>query len=251
MNKWDLVSDRQLDTVLDHLYVLNDETPKLRHSPSEPLKPSVLFGLDSRLFTRRAEEEAEFAALGWTEGGHQGEVESVGVYRSVEGGAVADEPADACKGDAACGHDHSSSTPTSTGPRPELNWEALIKPFLDTLPSSIYRVKGLLLLPPPSEGSTSSASITPFSAQPLPTDPSSSAPPSPSPAPESLDLYIVNWAFGRHTLTRLPDSARADPKTGSTDRFKDVELRVTLMGERGEVKKWARKMGQVVDGLVR
>jgi G3E family GTPase len=85
LNKHDLATDRQLDTVLDHLYTLNDETPMLRHSPSAPLSPSVLFGLDSQLFSRREEEEEKFKALGWEGNGHAGEVESVGVYRGGEG----------------------------------------------------------------------------------------------------------------------------------------------------------------------
>jgi hypothetical protein len=240
----------------------------LRHSPSAPLAPSVLFGLDSQLFMRRGEEEEKFKGLGWEgEGaGHSGEVESVGVYRggegeiSVDGGHVHGE---------GCGHEQSSSSAAEGEEKPMPSWEEILT-FLSTLPSTIYRVKGLLSLAPPPASALSSASAsgsTPFSAQPLPTptpmatdpasSPTSSNPPTSAPEPEASNsdvhlppdakrLYILNWAFGRYTLTRMPASADEGEK-----KYVGVEVRVTLMGERGEVKKWGRRMGEAVGGVVR
>jgi hypothetical protein len=293
LNKHDLATDRQLDTVLDHLYTLNDETPMLRHSPSAPLSPSVLFGLDSQLFSRREEEEEKFKALGWEGNGHAGEVESVGVYRGGEGENGGVEGHDGHVHGEGCGHE--SHLPAKEGEGEEKqempSWEEILA-FLSTLPSTVYRVKGLLNLTPPPPSALSSASAsgsTPFSAQPLPplttplptdpttlsfassparsssTPPQSTSPPLSAPAsaaaaaataedpdahlpPSAKRLYILNWAFGRYTLTRMPPSA---VKEEERKKYEGVEVRVTLMGERGEVKKWGRRMGETVGGVAR
>lgn len=80
LNKHDLVTERQLDTVLDHLYELNDETPVVRVSAANPLTPELVFGLDTKLFTRGTEEAADWEATGQGER-HMDEVESRSVWR--------------------------------------------------------------------------------------------------------------------------------------------------------------------------
>lgn len=237
----------------------------LRHSPAAPLAPSVLFGLDSKLFSRKDEEVKEFARMGWSEG-HGDEVESWGVWRG-RGERVEDLVEKSHDGHAhaegeECTVEAAEQGEVDTTEKPRLDWDEVIQPFLATLPSSIYRVKGLLRLPPPpSVLTTSSASITPYSAQPLPTPPASSSstpPPAPSaaavptPTPSAMEvdttserLYILNWAFGRYTLTELPQELRDE------ERFEGVEVRLTMMGERGEVKRWVERLKGVVGGLVR
>jgi G3E family GTPase len=64
LNKYDLVTERELDSVLDHLYELNDETPMIRVSKATPLKPELVFGLDTKLFERGSEETADWEMLG-------------------------------------------------------------------------------------------------------------------------------------------------------------------------------------------
>ncbi|EAU85635.2 cytoplasmic protein [Coprinopsis cinerea okayama7 len=59
INKWEHVSDRQLDIVMDHLHTLNDLTPKIRCEGRTGVDPSLIFGLDSQLF--RLEEKEEHA----------------------------------------------------------------------------------------------------------------------------------------------------------------------------------------------
>ncbi|KAK1229088.1 hypothetical protein PQX77_007850 [Marasmius sp. AFHP31] len=48
INKWEHVSERQLDTVLDHLHTLNDLTPKIR-CKGRQVDPDLIFGLESQL----------------------------------------------------------------------------------------------------------------------------------------------------------------------------------------------------------
>ena len=259
LNKWDLVTDRQLDTVLDHLFTLNDETPMLRHSPTAPLAPSLLFGLDSKLFSRQDDASLSTASKGWNESeAHSDEVESLGVWRGR--GALPSHEGHAHAEGEACTHGGVVVDEPKGEAKKELNWDGVVQPFLATLPASIYRVKGLLRLPPPpSVITTSSASITPYSAQPLPptaaptpaaTPPRTDALPTP-PSESALEddgherLYILNWAFGRYTLTELPVELRDE------ERFEGVEVRLTVMGERGGVRRWTERLRDVVGGLVR
>ncbi|KAJ3864509.1 MAG: CobW/HypB/UreG, nucleotide-binding domain-containing protein [Lentinula lateritia] len=50
INKWESISDRQLDIVMDHLHTLNDLTPKIRCDGRHGVDPSLIFGIDSKLF---------------------------------------------------------------------------------------------------------------------------------------------------------------------------------------------------------
>ncbi|PFH46804.1 hypothetical protein AMATHDRAFT_198955 [Amanita thiersii Skay4041] len=51
INKWEHVSERALDIVLDHLNTLNDQTPKIRCQCKNSIDPNLIFGLESRLFS--------------------------------------------------------------------------------------------------------------------------------------------------------------------------------------------------------
>ncbi|KAH6909143.1 cytoplasmic protein [Coprinopsis sp. MPI-PUGE-AT-0042] len=50
LNKWEHVSDWELDIVMDHLHTLNDLTPKVRCEGRAGVDPALIFGLDSQLF---------------------------------------------------------------------------------------------------------------------------------------------------------------------------------------------------------
>ncbi|KAI9332140.1 cobW-domain-containing protein [Zopfochytrium polystomum] len=50
LNKHELVSERQLDLVLDHVYELNEDTPKLKCEGTRGVSPDVVFGIDTKLF---------------------------------------------------------------------------------------------------------------------------------------------------------------------------------------------------------
>jgi G3E family GTPase len=83
LNKYDLVTERELDSVLDHLYELNDETPMIRVSKATPLKPELVFGLDTKLFERGSEETADWEMLGadGKKETHMDEIETRSVWR--------------------------------------------------------------------------------------------------------------------------------------------------------------------------
>lgn len=69
------VTERQLDLVIDHLNDLNDETPRLRCSGRNGVPPSLIFGLDSKLYLENS------ITTNRTE--HHDEVETITVSRGV------------------------------------------------------------------------------------------------------------------------------------------------------------------------
>jgi G3E family GTPase len=50
LNKHELVSERDLDIVIDHVNELNTDTPKITVDKDKGLSPDVAFGLDTKLF---------------------------------------------------------------------------------------------------------------------------------------------------------------------------------------------------------
>ncbi|CEL55864.1 COBW domain-containing protein C15D4,05 OS=Schizosaccharomyces pombe (strain 972 / ATCC 24843) GN=SPBC15D4.05 PE=3 SV=1 [Rhizoctonia solani AG-1 IB] len=74
LNKWEHVSERDLDIVLDHLGTLNDLTPKLRCQGKSGVPYNLLFGLDSKQFLDLPTHSDE---------NHHDEVETATVCRGV------------------------------------------------------------------------------------------------------------------------------------------------------------------------
>ncbi|KAH9481548.1 P-loop guanosine triphosphatase YjiA [Psilocybe cubensis] len=50
INKWEHVSERSLDIVMDHLHTLNDTTPKIKCQTRNGVDPGLIFGLQSKHF---------------------------------------------------------------------------------------------------------------------------------------------------------------------------------------------------------
>lgn len=150
LNKHDLCTERQLDTVLDHLYELNDETPVIRVSKDAPLDPSLIFGLDTKLFARGAEEVADWEAIGGAGKSHVDEVETRSVWRGgARPGAKTHKHDDAC----GCDSVHEAEK-VADGPVQAVD-EELLRTELAKLPFEIYRgelichLKALNNLTPP------------------------------------------------------------------------------------------------------
>ncbi|KAL1659363.1 CobW/HypB/UreG, nucleotide-binding domain-containing protein [Schizophyllum commune] len=210
INKWEHVSERDLDIVYDHLHTLNDLTPKIRCKGRAGVDPSLIFGLDTQLFKDGAESFGDAA--------HNDEVETVTVasvppvhkHEHEHGNehAHAGEKcqctnAGSCRcasdvGACRCGTTSSIPPSTSTQPAttivPEPIPEATLTSALAALSrESVWRVKGFVDL-------------------------------------EGKGPHILNWAFGRYDL--VPTTT-----TGASEGVK-----FTVMGERGEVKRAARKL---------
>lgn len=57
-NKWEHVSEQALDMVMDHLYTLNDETPKIRCEGKNGVDADLIFGIESKLSLSLTQESA-------------------------------------------------------------------------------------------------------------------------------------------------------------------------------------------------
>ncbi|KAJ3327051.1 hypothetical protein HDU76_012405 [Blyttiomyces sp. JEL0837] len=220
LNKHELITERQLDTVLDHVYELNEDTPKIKCEGLTGVSPDLVFGIDTQLFQINAKAE----------GGTHGSLELLGdpnhhenevdIVQIMLGGA--EEVAHA--GSESCDHphhhhqdhDHKSHNTTTESANSEpcqVPTRESISAVLESLPKdNIYRVKGFIRV----KSSTESNSDT--------------------------SLVIVNWAFGRFTLTDI---------TQSKASLEGVMLKLTVMGVelKGRLKTLAEGFRVPVEGL--
>ncbi|WVQ71895.1 hypothetical protein IAR50_001437 [Cryptococcus sp. DSM 104548] len=202
LNKHQIPNERDFDTLLDRLNDLNDETPKIKigPAPTNPPKPELIFGLDSKLWDATGKERKDWGEIGEAGKWHGDEVEVKGVY----------------KGKRPVKHDHAHGETCGTceqggqeaevvGEVEPLERETLEKE-LAKLSFEIYRVKGLVRL---------ASSTKPY------------------------ETHILNYAFSNFTLTPVPSLDEDEDLTG-------VSIRLTVMGERGEVARRARKLAEAL-----
>lgn len=195
-NKWELVSERQLDKVMDDLYTLNDQTPKLRCKGKSGVPPSLIFGLDSK--------KGLEPSLGGTENQEEGhdEVETATIWL---GG---NDPTHKHEGDCAHKCNHSNSTNGTVNTYID---RTTLAEALEKIPKGIiYRVKGFVQT-------------------------------------EESGIHILNWAFGRYDLHHLHfiDGEGPPPIMGN-----GAVVRLTIMGERGEVEGSAKRLAEALGCLI-
>jgi G3E family GTPase len=125
------VTDRQLDLVVDHLNDLNDETPRLRCSGRDGVPPSLIFGLDSKLYLENPPTA--------NQPDHHDEVETITVSR----GAPLHRRSPRNDGYMHF-HGSPSEEPTTLSTTVTLDRETLVS-ALEALPKeSVWRVKGFV-----------------------------------------------------------------------------------------------------------
>ncbi|KAJ7773078.1 CobW/HypB/UreG, nucleotide-binding domain-containing protein [Mycena metata] len=129
INKWELVDERKLDVVLDHLHTLNDLTPKIR-CKGATIEPELIFGLESKLFLDPEQDH--------TTPSHNDEVETVSLYTGHA--PVGDHHGH-------CHHPPGTHTPAGVGEPPDSIDESDLRRVLETLSKeSVWRVKGFVRL---------------------------------------------------------------------------------------------------------
>ncbi|KAG8858647.1 hypothetical protein FRC20_011974 [Serendipita sp. 405] len=225
INKWELVSERQLDIVMDHLFTLNEQTPKIKCNGKSGVDPSLIFGLDTKLFQTSFSalgEGGEEDKTGWINGTsglhHQEEVEVVTVRRGITGQNSDKKHLH----DENCSHPvhqehqhHLDGSPFSTngvdGISTPLTKRELELALVQLPREGIYRVKGFIRIIDESE---------------------------------STGTHILNWAFGRFELTNM------DERTGSSALNEHQDLLFTVMGETGEVRSKIRKFAAALRASV-
>ncbi|OAL73204.1 CobW domain-containing protein [Trichophyton violaceum] len=191
-NKWELVSERRFDICLDRVGDLDVQTAWVK-SDKGRVDRDVLLGIDGALLAKMADSTEAKDALRKAEHAHshQSEVEVLSV--SLAG----DADADAVVIDSAA-----------------------FSAFLQSSPKDeIYRIKGTVRfasdqIPADSSGEVTAAAAAAAAAV-------SDAPP--------VQTYILNWAFGRWTLTPSPSETT-------------TAARLTLILARYEAAKWKKKL---------
>lgn len=211
INKWEHISERAFDIVLDHLNTLNDLTPKIKCKGRDGVDPNLLFGLGTKLFTENNQPAVP---------SHNDEVETVTIYR---GFWSPHKPHEHNHSDDQC--DCARDTPEDAGTdghglREDSNNEAVERDVLEgalqELPKeSIWRVKGFVRL---KTGRTLGSSNERARTQ----------------------VYILNWAFGRYDLTLF--LSETVEESGA--------IRLTVMGERGEVRRAIRRFSASLSAQV-
>ncbi|KAJ7713893.1 CobW/HypB/UreG, nucleotide-binding domain-containing protein [Mycena maculata] len=127
INKWELVSERVLDLVMDHLYTLNDLTPKIRCRGRNGVDPNLIFGIESKLFLEQDQAVPD----------HNDEVQTISLYVGYE-----PEQHD----DHVLGHVHSHD-PTEKGQTSNsIDEQVLIEALNGLSKESVWRVKGFVRL---------------------------------------------------------------------------------------------------------
>ncbi len=154
---------------------------------------------------------------------HHDEVETVTLLRGVPVLPAHDHDHD---------HDHHAHPPSdpeepkAAHPPPLLD-EPTLTAALSQLPKeSVYRVKGFIRFPSPSTPTTAAAA-----------------------ADESWPWRILNWAFGRWELVRAPAPVSPGADENEDDDDRGI-IRLTVMGERGEVLRYAKRLAEALGAAV-
>jgi len=232
INKWEHISERALDNVLDHLYTLNEHTPKIRCA-GKSIDPALIFGVDSKLF-RDGDDSLPLSERTPDVSPHHDEVETVTLLR---GGPALPAPAhEHGHHDKAHACDHpplshphpeGSTAAHSAPPLPPLD-EPTLSSALRQLPKeSVYRVKGFIRFTPTPTAGAGADSDHEGDARRQP-------------------WWILNWAFGRWDLVRASTSPFATAEDGDEREI----VRLTVMGERGEVRRSAKKLAAALGAAV-
>lgn len=184
---------------MDHLYTLNELTPKIKCDGKGGVDPGLIFGLDSKLFL---DPSASLPA----DAVHNDEIQAVTIRSD-------DLPFShnglSCSTDSSCHHhDQTPAISHSTTPSlPPLTADGFSSILAEMPKEVVWRIKGFVQLDSPSSvGST----------------------------------YVVNWAFGRSDLTPFMQ----------TEGERKPRILLNVMGERGEVMRYARRLAQKLGAVV-
>lgn len=177
--------------MLDHLNTLNDLTPKIRCNERDSVDPSLLFGVDTKLFL---DSQHETNIPG--EDIHHDEVQTVTLSRGSGTSRVAGH---VCH-DSTCNDSHLLNAAVCEGEGASAIDEGLLRDALEAVSKeTVWRIKGFVRL--------------------------------------ESGVYILNWAFGRYELT---------PCGKDEEPVKGYAVRLTVMGERGEVKRSIRRFSSIL-----
>ncbi|CAG8516929.1 5252_t:CDS:2 [Acaulospora morrowiae] len=196
LNKHELVGERELDLVIDHVNDLNTDTPKIKCEGKRGVSPDLIFGIDTKLFSLTQNTELIDPRI---TDHHQAEVDLIQVIVLVHGN-VSYKGGDAITTDL---------TASMTKRRFET--------FLESLPKDdIYRLKGIVKL-------ADHSNLNPESITHLETNDVKWNEQNNHMQKEATEqMYIVNHAFGRYTLTPIQRMHNLPSM--------NIRIKITIMG---------------------
>jgi hypothetical protein len=232
---------------------LNEHTPKIRCA-GKSVDPALIFGIDSKLFRHGDTlplSEHPPATQGTGTEPHHDEVETVTLLRGAPTPAAHAHVHDTDS----CDHPHhphlhslpeESTTAHATPALPPLLDEPTLSAALQRLPKeSVYRVKGFICLThsPTGTGTSSPSPITDIDTS---TGTGTAAIADSEGKRQQAEWWILNWAFGRWELVPVPTSPFAEDE----DEERRGVVRLTMMGERGEVRRNAKRLAETLGAEV-
>ncbi|KAI9140587.1 CobW/HypB/UreG, nucleotide-binding domain-containing protein [Paraphysoderma sedebokerense] len=190
LNKSELITPRQLDDVLDHVYALNEDTPVIYYLKDKGIDVDLFFGLDSKLIGNESKSRASSLGIAGAYNdenahGHMNrEVDLVLVKKQID------------------------NSKQNVG---RFDWGELftieqLENWLGTLSKeSVYRVKGVIRVESPRSFSSPVYSGLNYSEN------------------RPTALLIVNHAFGRTQFTTIQS-------TETLQKYRDTVMKLTFMG---------------------
>ena len=208
--------------------------------------PALIFGIDSKLFRDALPLSERPQSIDATEGRgdlaqHHDEVETITLLRGAP--APTHTHTHAHTSVDSCDHPHPHPGPHpeepitahASSPRPLLDEPTLTAALGLLSKESVYRVKGFIRFALASTSTTipgAGTTVTADSGEKL-----------------SQQWWILNWAFGRWELVGAPASSFADAAAVGDEDERGV-VRLTVMGERGEVRRYAKRLAEALGAEV-
>ena len=181
-----------MDILVDHLNTLNDLTPKIKCEGRQGVDPSLIFGLDSKLFQDEKQVDTS----------HHDEVQTVTIFKG-EAPAHKHHHSDDKPCHCHSPNESSEAEPTPTEDATHVEEGILTKALSILSKETVWRVKGFVTT--------------------------------------EKGRFILNWAFGRFDLIPLDEG---------TENTSPGTVKFTMMGERGEVKRSAKKLAEALGASI-
>ena len=232
---------------------MNEHTPKIRCA-GKSVDPALIFGIDSKLFRHGDALPPSGRPPATGTEPHHDEVETVTLLRGAPAVHAHVHNTDSCDHPH---HPHLHPVPvpvpvpeksTTAHAAPPLLDELTLSAALQRLPKeSVYRVKGFICLTvsPTGTGTSAPSPITDTDT-PTGTGTGTAAVADSEGKTRQAEWWILNWAFGRWELVPVPTS----PFVEDEDEEGRGVVRLTVMGERGEVRRNAKRLAEALGAAV-
>jgi G3E family GTPase len=245
-----------LDDVLEHLNTLNEYTPKIRCT-DKSVDPALIFGIDSKLFRDGDALPLSEPPPATAVKPHHDEVETVTLLRGspmpahvhVHNANSCDQPHHS--------HPHPEESTTTHAPEPAplpLLDEPTLSAALQKLPKdSVYRVKGFISFTFTGTGTGTPSQMTGADTDTRTGTGAAADTADPEGKTRPRQWWILNWAFGRWELvpaTTSPFAAVAGGEDEEENEERRGGVRLTVMGERGEVRRNAKRLAEALGAAV-